>query len=320
MDEPAPSHDPLDSYDDAIIGRRVNVYWAPEATWYRGQIMDWFFATEEHLVRYDDGDQRHENLNDPDLVWVFDDEALPVGDTLRLSWYDARSACRTSARRDRRMRRWPRRRAASSSSCPPSPLPATRASHSTPHIKMVAPSIRRPFTSLVLGLQASATRRRRSRRRSCMRSTARGRASMRMSLLCIGCHYTSGHLRPPRHHRALNLKRHHPPDLCCRRLAASSSLSQLDAPRRATRASLSQAHATRSIITRRASPIILVCMRRHWRARSRMHAILRVRASIRMVRFPPICGLVALPPAVRRMWSPPHTEEGQGHHHPLPLH
>ena len=82
MDEPAPSHDPLDSYDDAIIGRRVNVYWAPEATWYRGQIMDWFFATEEHLVRYDDGDQRHENLNDPDLVWVFDDEALPAVITL----------------------------------------------------------------------------------------------------------------------------------------------------------------------------------------------------------------------------------------------
>ena len=44
--------------------------------------MDWFFATEEHLVRYDDGDQRHENLNDPDLVWVFDDEALPAVITL----------------------------------------------------------------------------------------------------------------------------------------------------------------------------------------------------------------------------------------------
>ena len=50
-----------------LVGERISVFWAAEATWYSGVIRDYAETTEAHLVVYDDGDQRHEELSDPAL-------------------------------------------------------------------------------------------------------------------------------------------------------------------------------------------------------------------------------------------------------------
>ena len=50
-----------------LVGQRICVFWAAEATWYSGVIRDYAETTEAHLVVYDDGDQRHEELSDPAL-------------------------------------------------------------------------------------------------------------------------------------------------------------------------------------------------------------------------------------------------------------
>ena len=50
-----------------LVGARISVFWAAEATWYSGVIRDYAETTEAHLVVYDDGDQRHEELSDPAL-------------------------------------------------------------------------------------------------------------------------------------------------------------------------------------------------------------------------------------------------------------
>jgi hypothetical protein len=52
-----------------LVGQRICVFWAAEATWYSGSIRDYTETTETHLVVYDDGDQRHEELTDPSLDW-----------------------------------------------------------------------------------------------------------------------------------------------------------------------------------------------------------------------------------------------------------
>ena len=115
-----------------------------------------------------------------------------------------------------------------------------------PHIKMVAPSIKRPFTSLVLGLQASATRNALE-------------AAVLYAQHCARKGIYAGdppvHRLPPpaasgrRHHRALNLKRHHHPT-CAVGGWRPQALCLSWTLRDGLRASLSQAHATRSIITR----------------------------------------------------------------------
>lgn len=54
-------------------GGRIRVYWDEDQQWYEGTIRDYSECTVRHLVVYDDGDQRHENLDDPRLQW----EELP---------------------------------------------------------------------------------------------------------------------------------------------------------------------------------------------------------------------------------------------------
>ena len=55
--------------DKRLVGKRISVFWAEEATWFSGSIREYNDTTEEHLVVYDDGDQRHEELHDPTLQW-----------------------------------------------------------------------------------------------------------------------------------------------------------------------------------------------------------------------------------------------------------
>jgi len=52
-----------------LVGERICVFWADDATWFSGSIREYNAATETHLVVYDDGDQRHEELHDPTLQW-----------------------------------------------------------------------------------------------------------------------------------------------------------------------------------------------------------------------------------------------------------
>ena len=58
-------------------GQRVRVYWEEECKWFEGTVRDFEEFTRYHLIVYDDGDQRHENLEDPRLRWSVVDCDLP---------------------------------------------------------------------------------------------------------------------------------------------------------------------------------------------------------------------------------------------------
>ena len=47
----------------------VQVYWEEERKWFVGTVRDFEESTRFHLVVYDDGDQRHEDFEDPTLEW-----------------------------------------------------------------------------------------------------------------------------------------------------------------------------------------------------------------------------------------------------------
>ena len=61
-----------------LVGRRVRVYWAPEKTWYSGKIREFNPLTSQHIVYYDDGDQRKYVLSDPLLQWELLEPAVAV--------------------------------------------------------------------------------------------------------------------------------------------------------------------------------------------------------------------------------------------------
>lgn len=45
-----------------LVGKRVRVYWPDDKKWYSGQVKAFDSVTLEHLVRYDDGEERQECL------------------------------------------------------------------------------------------------------------------------------------------------------------------------------------------------------------------------------------------------------------------
>ena len=45
--------------------------WDDDETWYTGAIREYSESTDAHLVVYDDGDQRHEELGNSSLQWEF---------------------------------------------------------------------------------------------------------------------------------------------------------------------------------------------------------------------------------------------------------
>mmetsp|Transcript_45288 Transcript_45288/g.145936 ORF Transcript_45288/g.145936 Transcript_45288/m.145936 type:complete len:238 (+) Transcript_45288:122-835(+) len=45
-----------------LVGKRVRVYWPDDKKWYPGKVKAFDSVTLEHLVRYDDGEQRQECL------------------------------------------------------------------------------------------------------------------------------------------------------------------------------------------------------------------------------------------------------------------
>ena len=67
MRAPPTRHAACTKSGKGLVGERISVFWAAEATWYSGVIRDYAETTEAHLVVYDDGDQRHEELSDPAL-------------------------------------------------------------------------------------------------------------------------------------------------------------------------------------------------------------------------------------------------------------
>mgnify|MGYP006135142143 CR=1 FL=1 len=51
-------------------GTRVTVYWEDDARWYDGAVAEYSTVDQEHLIRYDDGDQRYYNLSpDSTISW-----------------------------------------------------------------------------------------------------------------------------------------------------------------------------------------------------------------------------------------------------------
>ena len=55
-------HDSLMLEGPDLVGKRVRVYWPDDKKWYSGQAKAFDSVTLEHLVRYDDGEERQECL------------------------------------------------------------------------------------------------------------------------------------------------------------------------------------------------------------------------------------------------------------------
>ena len=54
---------------EALVGKRVRVWWPEEERWYTAVVRDYSQATELHTLVYDeDGDQRNHDLNVPGAV------------------------------------------------------------------------------------------------------------------------------------------------------------------------------------------------------------------------------------------------------------
>ena len=54
-----------------IVGRRVTVYWEEDKKWYDGTVKVYKPASMSHVVKYDDGDKRHEKLHFVHTRWHF---------------------------------------------------------------------------------------------------------------------------------------------------------------------------------------------------------------------------------------------------------
>ena len=67
MRAPPIRHSACTKSGKGLVGERISVFWEDDAAWYSGSIREYTEATETHLVVYDDGDQRHEELSDPAL-------------------------------------------------------------------------------------------------------------------------------------------------------------------------------------------------------------------------------------------------------------
>ena len=67
MRAPPTRHAACTKSGKGLVGERISVFWEDDAAWYSGSIREYTEATETHLVVYDDGDQRHEELSDPAL-------------------------------------------------------------------------------------------------------------------------------------------------------------------------------------------------------------------------------------------------------------
>ena len=61
-------------YYNNVLGRRVRVWWELEDAWFNGVIRDYSATSEEHLIVYEDGEQRHYKLHHPRWRWEFIDQ------------------------------------------------------------------------------------------------------------------------------------------------------------------------------------------------------------------------------------------------------
>ena len=48
---------------DSLVGTRLSVWWEDDEAWYDGTVRGFSDALGEHLIRYDDGEQRQEALD-----------------------------------------------------------------------------------------------------------------------------------------------------------------------------------------------------------------------------------------------------------------
>ena len=59
------------TYQNGILGERVEVWWEDDHCWYGGTVRAFDVISGSHTVVYDDGDQREELLNSAELVWRY---------------------------------------------------------------------------------------------------------------------------------------------------------------------------------------------------------------------------------------------------------
>ena len=105
-----------DRLDKALVGRRVRVLSTEDDRMHAGKVVLWCEATNVHIVRYDTGKQRVEQLNNPTACfWELEDHDQPLF---------ARSSSGTSS--SPRRQQSPARPVATSSTTPaPAVTPAT---------------------------------------------------------------------------------------------------------------------------------------------------------------------------------------------------
>ena len=70
----ASAEHPLDSLQP---GTRIRVYWKGNKKWFSGTVDEYDEDEDAWLVKYDDGEEQHEPLNDPDLLWELLSEKSP---------------------------------------------------------------------------------------------------------------------------------------------------------------------------------------------------------------------------------------------------
>ena len=66
-------------YQDKVKDRRVSIYWTGDRKWFTGTIVQFDATTDEHYIKYEDGDQRWEALAE-------------MEDQSQLRWLDANGA------------------------------------------------------------------------------------------------------------------------------------------------------------------------------------------------------------------------------------
>ena len=57
------------THGNSLMGATISVFWLDEHRWYTGTVKEFDRVSGWHVVAYEDGEQREEPLNDPQLLW-----------------------------------------------------------------------------------------------------------------------------------------------------------------------------------------------------------------------------------------------------------
>jgi len=80
-EEPSSPRSKRQQYRGTILGRRVTVYWEGDDKFFAGKVAEYSESSGEHLVSYDDGDQKYHPLDGSGCVWMFEEEDAQVDES-----------------------------------------------------------------------------------------------------------------------------------------------------------------------------------------------------------------------------------------------